>query len=111
MLAIENVGLGYGFVAALGENCLYTVLNIFYGNITVLGSGLELRSFSDGRVAVNGSISDALSLASGLFDFSCNNDANVFLSQSATGIIVETPFELKSGILLGSVAQIIEQTV
>ncbi len=40
---------------AYTDECI--VLALCDGNITVLGSGLELRSFSDGRVAVNGSIS------------------------------------------------------
>ncbi len=61
--------------------------------------------------AINGKICDTVRLMSGLFDFSEDSASPNILDSDATGFIVEAPFPLSTGVLLGSVTQAIEQTV
>ncbi len=61
--------------------------------------------------AVSGSLCDALRIMKGRFDFAPESSVGDILYDKIQGFIVETPFPLTSGILLGSVTQNIGQTI
>ena len=68
LLAVENVGLGHGLVAAAGENGLHAVLNILHGHKPVLDLGQEISRDLQGEKVDHALVILCLGGVKGFFD-------------------------------------------